>query len=634
MAIAVAQEANPDFIAGTDQFNKGEYSTAIDSFTKVTTATPDYEPAWYYLGVSKFKSSPPDYSGALEALTKAAGLRPTRAGTKFIMAQIYEKQGAYDEAVRAYQEELSLRKGRDEAEVYNALGRTYLMMGQLDSAQDVLQRAIDQKPKYVEAIYDLGLVYLSEKDSKNALRQFKRANDILSDYDQAKARLNRLTEAEKREKKATEEQAAEEFGYAIEFIQDLGLRPSLNESTGDAYLLTKQWSDARMAYTHALRPAEGGNPADPGAHARIGHAFLMDAEETFYKNGLVLSTAHIAASAEHAYADALKNDADAPVALNGLGEVYAFEAATYGTDPTRGITSHTYDEAITKFNAALQGDPNLVAALLNLGRAYLSLGDRQDPHKPEAQDYYNKARDPLDKALALRPKDPAIIAELARDQLALEQYDDALRTAQTALQIDKNNLVALNAAGMVHYVRGELGDAATYFTEAILADNTKPQSYTNLGNTYFQMSSWFRARAEYRNALQRTPDALIARTAAQRSYLLFLVGVTHFETGAYQPAIDSFNQALALDPAYFDALRALAKAYQALKDYRAAERALQIALQQPPDDKSGADVQCQLGEMYEEEGRTHEAIAAFSASLATDPSNVRAQEGLQRIHGR
>ena len=628
----VAQEVDPDFIAGVKKFDGGEFKGAIDDFAKVTAAKPDFEPAWYYLGVSKFRDA--DFAGALEALTKASALNPSRTGTRLYIGQIYEAQGAFDEAIRAYQEELRARRGRDEADVFNALGRAYLMVGDYDNAKDIIQRAIDAQPNYVESLFDLGLVYYKLKDNKQAIKQFMRARNVLDEYDQLKARLERLSASEQRAKKATEETMAQQYGLAEQFVTELGLRPALNKAVGDAYLADGDWANARNAYAHALRPSEGGNPADPDVYTRVAGATRQEAQETFYKNNLLFTAAQLASAAERKYEEALKNDANFAQALNGLGQTYAFEAATYGTDPDRGVVSHTFDDAIAKFQAALKSNPNYVDALLNLGRAYLTMGDKQGPGSAEAQDAYNKARESLDKALALQPKSAPILAELARNQVALEQYDDALRTAQTALALDKSNVVAMNAAGMVHYTRGELSDAANYFSDAILADPTKAQSYTNLGNTYFQMASWYRARLEYRNALQRTPEATVARTSAQRSYLYYLIGITHFETGAYQKAVDSFNQSLSLAPAYFAALRALARGHAALKNYRAAERALRIALQKPPDDKSAADVECQLGEMYEEEGKTHEAIAAFSAGLAFDQSNVRCQEGLQRIHAR
>ena len=635
VGFAVAQEdENPNFISGVDKYNKGEYTAAVDDFAKATEAKPDFEPAWYYLGVCRYRATPPDYTGALDGLNKALALCPTRVGTKFYLGRIFEAQGDLDGAKREYQEEVQLRRGRDEAEVFNSLGRIYLLLGNFDEAKDVLERAVGDQPKFVEAIYTLGLVYYNQKDSKSALKQYKRCNDIIDEYVQYKARVNRLSASEQRVKNTTEEQLEQQYGLARDFVTNMGMRPTLARAIGDAHLLAKDWPGARTAYAHALLPSEDGNPADPEVYSLIGNAFLQDARQTFFKNGLLFTTTHIAGSAENSYQSALKNDENSKTALNGLGEVYAFEAATYATDPDQGVTSHTYEDAIDKFQAALKIDADFDRALLNLGRAYLSLGDRQEPGKSDAVDNYTKAKEPLEKALALRPKDPETRAEVARMQLALEQYDDALANAQTVLMADKNNIVALNTAGLVHYKRRELADSASYFSQAILADPTKPQSYTNLGNTYFQMMSWYRARLEYRNALKRIPEAKIARTAVQRSYLNYLIGATHFETGAYQTAVDCFNEALSLDPSYFDAMRALSRSYQAMKNYRAAERALKTALQKPPSDSAAGEVQCQLGEMYEQEGRIHEAIAAFGAALAIDPSNVSAQEGLQRIHAR
>jgi tetratricopeptide (TPR) repeat protein len=109
------------------------------------------------------------------------------------------------------------------------------------------------------------------------------------------------------------------------------------------------------------------------------------------------------------------------------------------------------------------------------------------------------------------------------------------------------------------------------------------------------------------------------------------VALTYSNTRMYDRAVKSLNEALAIDPNYFDALRQIARDYTALADYRAAERALRRALQQSPGATEDAEVLSQLGQVYEAAGQPHQALAAFSEALTKDPTNTEAQGGLARL---
>jgi tetratricopeptide (TPR) repeat protein len=95
--------------------------------------------------------------------------------------------------------------------------------------------------------------------------------------------------------------------------------------------------------------------------------------------------------------------------------------------------------------------------------------------------------------------------------------------------------------------------------------------------------------------------------------------------------VASLNEALAMDPNYFEALRQLARDYASLADYRAAERALRRALQQSPGPVEDADVLSQLGLVYETAGQPHQAVAAYSEAITKDPNNAAAQKGFARL---
>jgi len=306
-----------------------------------------------------------------------------------------------------------------------------------------------------------------------------------------------------------------------------------------------------------------------------------------------------------------------------LGDIYLFQAQTYVSDPERDIISHTYGDALAKYDEALNLAPDYVPALLSRARAYVDL---QDPAK---------AISDLQAALNVQPRNPELYAVAAQAYRIAQDYENTINTAATALTLDPDNAEAHDATGLAYYFLGELTAAANHFTKAIEADPTKHQSYTNLGNTYFQLGSWYRARQEYERALEAIPSSTVANTAYQRSYLLFLIARTYHYQQQYEQEVEALSKALTLDPAYLEALLQLAEAYIELEQYRAAETDLRLALEQSPGDEMDARIYTQLGRLFEREGQVHKAIANYGSALraaqAADIESPEAEEALRRL---
>ena len=123
-------------------------------------------------------------------------------------------------------------------------------------------------------------------------------------------------------------------------------------------------------------------------------------------------------------------------------------------------------------------------------------------------------------------------------------------------------------AGLVDYFTGRLAEAGRYFRSGLDLDDTDARLHFNLGNTFFQMQSWYMALREYQKALEHTPSPSVARTSFQRSYIQFQIALCYHETQRYDAEIDALNAALALDASYFDAYMQMARAYASKQEYR------------------------------------------------------------------
>lgn len=625
-AAAVAQDVDRDFAEAVRLFQERSYPAAISKLESVTAASPENEAAWYYLGVARFRTG--DLQQALEALQQAQQLRSGRPGTCLYIGQIYEKLGAFDEAIRAYQDELRNREFKNLAEVYNALGRVYYLAGRYSDALDATTKALDHNANYVEALYYRGLTYHQLEQYEKALDDFDRAEEILDEWDRLARRLDRLIEREgegtlppeaARDKQRIQEDLAQKYARAAEFAQELVLRPALFLAMGDAADANKEWARARISYRKALDQNKGGNPADPLPYVKIGLASFHEAKDVFYHKGLLYTAIRSVDEAISSIDEAVKLDETFPPAHNALGDIFYFQAATYISDPTRNIVSHTYEDAVARYNDAISADAEYVDAYRGRAQAYLALGD------PDS------AIDDLTYALNLAPRRADLYAALAEAYMMKEDYERAIDTAQVALGLDPDNAQAHNAAGLAYYYQGELGRASEHFSRAIECDPTVHQSYTNLGNTFFQMGSWYRARLQYEQALEHIPKPAIANTAFQRSYLYYLIARTYHYTGQYEREVEVLNQALGLDAAYVEALTQLAQAYTELKQYRAAEQALRNALSVSPGPEEDAAIYVQMGRLFEREGKPYDAITAYGAALAAQSDNMEAKEALQRL---
>jgi tetratricopeptide (TPR) repeat protein len=605
------------FLEGAALVREGEHEAAVPRLQQATQQDAELEPAWYYLGVALLKLE--RFAEAIPAFQKASELAEFRPGTRFHLGQIYEVLGDFERALETYAAEVRIRRGRNVDEVLTAMGRTQLQAGEYDDALLSLDRAIADDPNFVEAHYLRGLTLDNRGEPEKAIRAFQKAKSILAERDRLQARLQRLSVEERREAAATQQVYAQKFARAEEFVVDRRLRPQLSKALGRAYSHAGDYERARIQYRASMTTAENGNPADPEAHILLADAFRDEGYETLIYEAYVKGAALMLEEAVSEYTKALSYDPNSAEAYVGIGRVYALQAANYGTDRVRNITSHTFDEAIASLKKALETDPDYTEAMKYLGAAYGHQGE------------YQLARQQLEAGIALAPTDAGLYAHLAASLVGLEQYPEAITQAETALAMDHENYDGLNALGLGHYYLGDLGRAIPAFERAIRAQPRNHQGYTNLGNAFFQAGSWHRARESYDRALELIPQSSIAGTLYQRAYLHYLIGRSYLNAGMYQAAIGAFNEALTLDGSYFECILALAGAHLRSEEYRGAEDALRDALSKSPGTEEDSRVHFLLGQVFEAARRPHDATVEYGLALQDDPSNAAAQRALARL---
>jgi tetratricopeptide (TPR) repeat protein len=107
------------------------------------------------------------------------------------------------------------------------------------------------------------------------------------------------------------------------------------------------------------------------------------------------------------------------------------------------------------------------------------------------------------------------------------------------------------------------------------------------------------------------------RETQRSAVLLNKIGVAYHHMFALDQARKYYQQALAMNPSYADALNNLAAVYHGQHDYKQAERTYQKALKYAP---NAAITYCNLGTAYFADEKYKQGMQAYHQALVLDPN--------------
>lgn len=111
-----------------------------------------------------------------------------RDETLFNLGTAYRQLGQLDDAIRSYQQVLSLRP--DHAEAYNNLGVAYKDQGRLAEALTAYDQALAIRPNYAEAHNNRGAVFQELGELERAIAAYRRALDCRPNFAEALGNLS------------------------------------------------------------------------------------------------------------------------------------------------------------------------------------------------------------------------------------------------------------------------------------------------------------------------------------------------------------------------------------------------------------------------------------------------------------
>ncbi len=122
------------------------------------------------------------YAEAVETYGKVVKLRPDMGYAYLKMGSAYDRLNKPAEAVAAFKK--AQKHMPDYPVLYNNMGVAYGKLNKLDDEVAALKKAIKLRPNYTAARFNLGMTYLKLRNKKEAMKQY----DALSKFDDGAAK--------------------------------------------------------------------------------------------------------------------------------------------------------------------------------------------------------------------------------------------------------------------------------------------------------------------------------------------------------------------------------------------------------------------------------------------------------------
>jgi Tfp pilus assembly protein PilF len=265
-----------------------------------------------------------------------------------------------------------------------------------------------------------------------------------------------------------------------------------------------------------------------------------------------------------------------------------------------------YPEAIIEYRRAIQADPRLGPARLQLAFAYAATGDGVNALRE-----YVRAAD-------LMPEDRDAQAKAGTFMLLGSQFTDAQALAERMLKRDPNDVHAhVLLANALAGLKDAEGAVAT-FEKAVILDPNRSSTYSELGSVQLVSGNREAAAKAFRKAVEIDPKSANAHMSLA-NYL--------WATGDLKGAEQEIRTALSLDPKHTVANRAIAMHLMMTGKPAEAEPYLKVVADATP----GPQSKYFLAEYYLRLNRAADARAVLQPLLKDDAAFVGASVRLARL---
>lgn len=349
---------------------------------------------------------------ASTAANEAIALVPDWSEAHILRANILIRQGQNEQVLSLIQE--AVESYPDDVAVRLFYARRLVDERRYEQAREQFSTLLDYQPDAPEALYALGLLNLQTQRKGDAQRNFERLIELGQRVDESYYYLGQVAEMEK------------DTAAAMRYYTEV--------RKGSNYI------DAQISIAAIL--AEQGDIDAARARVQNISAPTLDVElRLFLAEGEILRNANQLEEAYEVYSLALQQMQDNPQLL------YA-----------RALTAEQLgrvDEAVADLAHVVKNAPNNAEALNALGYTLVDMTGRVT----EGKQY-------IEKALKLKPNDPAILDSMGWAYYRLGEHEKALRYLQQAFDKLKDPEIAAHL-GEVLWVLGNKERAREIWDEAL-----------------------------------------------------------------------------------------------------------------------------------------------------------------------
>ena len=592
--------------------------------------------AWLKLGEFYLKQLRPQ--DAVDCLKTACDLMPDNSLPRNLLAEACLETNRNDEAQAALEKAKSM--GDNTPQLWNEFGRLYQKEQKMKEAVEAYGKALELKPDYAVARYNLGLAHVSMGDHAGAIADFQKLTQTNPDYVPAWIALMQAYS-----QNGQNDEAIKSGRDAVELYANNAM---VWQALGGIYYLAKDQA-------HAIDALEKARKLNPDLR-------LIDDQ---------LAAAHAlgkdATKAETDLKKALETNPKDLQALTDLGRLYIKQAK--------------YKEAIDCLKKASDLKPDDASILVLLGQASAGSAHYDDAiaflDKAKAmgnksadlwfvyglvygaEKKFKEAKDSLDKVLELKPDSSQALYRRGLDYMLLGNRAAAIADFQKAAQIDPVFEMDWLALMQAYRDDKQPGEVVKTGEAAVAKNPDNAVLWQSLGIAYTEVKDEVRAKEALAKAAKLNPD--INGLPGNLAAASMLGGNNADSEAALKKAVDqnpkdgySWGNLAHLyirEGKYPDAIVSLEKACQLLPDnvdlrLQLGEACLVVA-DKNDEAKASLEKAMALGDnspqlwfafglVYEREKKFKESLDAYEVARKMDPANgtywAHAAD-LQRVNG-
>lgn len=510
-----------------------------------------------------------------------------KAADLVIQGSIHDLKGEHAEALLAYQE--ALLYDSTSASIYNAIAKDYLYLNKLESALQVLKKAIRVDPQFLESRELLATIYHRKGELDRAQRQYEAILAIDSTHVDAYLSLADVHLAQERPLEAAA--IYQRLINVGEGSREIRMR------LGRLYFREELYDQALEVFRRYVRD-------------------YTEEEAGYLAVGTVLMAQEDTAGAVAWYTKTLAENVDFDNVREELAQTYVAQKA--------------WQAAIDVFEEAVRRDSSDVTSHLRLGDLYFQKGDTAqalamyqdvtEMHPEEWRGYfkvgslyfsqgkYEKSLQYLRKTTELNDALPDAWFRLGLAEQELGNLDAAEKHLRKAQELVPDHPMMNFYLGALLFQKRAFDEAIEYYKKSLQASPDNPMTLGSLAAAYDELNQPEKSEEFYEKALELDPDNPV---------LLNNFSYSLSERGErLQEALEMVKSALEVDPENGAFLDTIGWVYYQLGEYDKALEYIKKSLEQRDD---SAEVWEHLGDVYHKLGQHDAAVEAWRKARELEP---------------